>query len=306
MTQLSTVSSASLKRPGITPGPGKTATWWRDVWQRFAAQKMAVGAAIVLLLLIATALLAPLLAPYDPTQQFRDQGLEPTAPSRRFPLGTDGLSRDLLSRVLYGGRISLGVGVAANALAVSLALLVGGVAGFVGGKIDFAVMRFVDLVMSMPTFFLILLLVVLLGPSAWVVITVIALFSWPGPARIFRSQILAVKQLDFVQAAYCLGVPRRRIFLRHLVPHVLPLVIVYLALGIPNTIFTEASLGFLGLGIPPPAPSWGKMIEEGRQYYRAAPWVVFVPGLAIMLTVVTFNLVGTALREAMDPTRRGR
>jgi peptide/nickel transport system permease protein len=168
------------------------------------------------------------------------------------------------------------------------------------------VMRFVDLVMSMPTFFVMLLLVVILQPGAWVVITVIALFSWTYPARIFRSQALAIKQRDYVLAARATGTPEGQIFFRHLLPHLLPLVIVYMALGIPTTIFAEASLSFLGLGVPPPTPSWGSMIQDGMAYYRAAPWVAIFPGLAIMLTVISFNLVGAGLRDAMDPTRKGR
>lgn len=285
-------------------------SWWQDVWRRFLRQPLPVGAAVVLVLLCLVALFAPWIAPYDPVEQFRSEGLsdlgEPLAPNAQFWLGTDGVGRDLLSRLIYGSRISLGIGITANLIAVTLALLIGGTAGFVGGKTDFAIMRFVDLVMSMPTFFVILLLVVILSPGVWVVITVISLFAWTYPARIFRSQILSLRGQDFVVAARATGVPGVRIFLRHLLPHVLPLVIVYLALGIPNTIFTEASLSFVGLGVPPPAPSWGSMIQSGMDYYRAAPWVAFFPGLAIMITVVSFNLFGAGLREAMDPARRGK
>lgn len=285
-------------------------SWWQDVWRRFLRQPLPLGAAGVLVLLCLVALFAPLIAPYDPVEQFRREGLselgEPLAPNARFWLGTDGVGRDLLSRLIYGSRISLGIGITANMIAITLALLIGGTAGFLGGKTDFAIMRFVDLVMSMPTFFVILLLVVILSPGVWVVITVISLFAWTYPARIFRSQILSLRNQDFIVAAQAIGVPRPRIFLRHLLPHVLPLVIVYLALGIPNTIFTEASLSFVGLGVPPPAPSWGSMIQNGMAYYRAAPWVAFFPGLAIMITVVSFNLFGAGLREAMDPARRGK
>jgi peptide/nickel transport system permease protein len=212
----------------------------------------------------------------------------------------------LFSRLIWGGRVSLGIGLTASIIAVTIALLLGGGAGFLGGNVDFLISRFIDLVISIPTFFVMLLLVVMLSPGAWVVITVISLFSWTYPARIFRSQTLSITQHDFVQAAHCLGTPSQRIFLRHILPHILPLVIVYMALIIPTTIFAEASLSFLGLGVPPPTPSWGSMIQDGMDYYRAAPWVALYPGLAIMITVVSFNLVGTGLREAMDPTRRGR
>ena len=283
-------------------------SWWQDVWRRFAAQKAPLLAGIVFLLLLLLALLAPVIAPYDPVEQFRRTGLsplgEPLAPNGQFWLGTDGLGRDLLSRLFYGARISLGIGLAASAIAIGIGLLIGGIAGFAGGKLDFFLMRLVDLIMSMPTFFIILLLVVMLRPGVWVVITVISLFSWTAPARVFRSQILAVKQRDFVLAAHCLGVPRRRIFLRHLLPHVLPLVVVYLALTVPNTIFAEASLSFLGLGVPQPMPSWGSMIQDGFAYYRAAPWIALFPGVAIAVTVVSINLLGTGMRDAMDPMQK--
>lgn len=283
-------------------------SWWQDVWRRFAQQKTPLVAGVVFLGLLLLALLAPILAPYDPVEQFRKEGLsalgEPLAPNATFWLGTDGLGRDLFSRLLYGARVSLGIGLAASAIAVGIGLLMGGMAGFLGGKVDFFLMRLVDLIMSMPTFFIILLLVVMLEPGVWVVITVISLFSWTAPARVFRSQILAVKQRDFVLAAHCLGARRRRIFLRHLLPHVLPLVIVYLALNVPNTIFAEASLSFLGLGVPQPTPSWGSMIQDGFAYYRAAPWIALFPGITIALAVVSINLLGTGLREAMDPIRK--
>ncbi|MCE7980233.1 MAG: ABC transporter permease [Caldilinea sp. CFX5] len=283
-------------------------SWWREVWRRFARQKAPLAAGVIFLALLLLALLAPVLAPHNPVEQFRKEGLsplgEPLAPNAHFWLGTDGLGRDLFSRLIYGARVSLGIGLAASAIAVGIGLLVGGIAGFVGGKVDFFLMRLIDLIMSMPTFFIILLLVVMLEPGVWVVITVISLFSWTAPARVFRSQILTVKQRDFVLAAHCLGVHRRRIFIRHLLPHVLPLVVVYLALNVPNTIFAEASLSFLGLGVPQPTPSWGSMIQDGFAYYRAAPWIAFFPGVAIALAVVSINLLGTGLREAMDPMRK--
>ncbi len=301
-TQLNTqLAPASVERP---------TTWWADVLRRFWVQRLALAAALLLLSMMMLALLAPWVAPYDPIEQFRDTGLsdlgEPVSPNGTFWLGTDSLGRDLTSRLLYGARISLGIAITANSISILLALLIGGVAGFAGGKTDYFIMRFVDLVISMPTFFLSLLLVVMLRPGIWVVILVVSLFSWTAPARVFRSQILQVKQLDFIHAARSVGTAEHRIFVRHLLPHILPMVIIYLALGIPNTIFAETALSFLGLGVPPPSPSWGAMIQNGMDYYRAAPWIAFFPGLAIMLTVVCFNQVASGLREAMDPTRRGR
>jgi peptide/nickel transport system permease protein len=271
-------------------------------------QRTNAAAGIILLALILLSALAPVVSPYDPIEQFRREGLTelgaPQPPNSQFWLGTDGVGRDLLSRILWGGRMSLGIGIAASGTAVIVALVVGGVAGYLGGKPDFLIMRLVDLVLSFPTFFLILLLVTMLRPSVWVVIIVITLFSWAYPARIFRGQMLAARQQDFVLAARSTGVQDLRIFVRHLLPHLLPLVIVYTALSIPTTIFAEASLSFLGLGVPPPRPSWGSMIRDGMSYYRVAPWVTLYPGIAIALTVISTNLVGAGLREAMDPTQR--
>ena len=304
-----TIQQATLQTQlGESRQTQRANSWWGDAWRRFSRQKLGVAAAILFLTLVLLAILAPVLAPYDPLEQFRKEGLtaqgQPLPPNSQFWLGTDGLGRDVLSRLLYGGRFSLGIAITASAITVLIGLLVGGVAGFLGGKSDFFVMRFVDLVMSMPTFFLTLLLVVMLSPGVWVVITVIALFAWTGPARVFRSQVLTVKRRDFIQAADCLGVPRQRVFLRHLLPHVLPLIAVYMALGIPNAVFAEASLSFLGLGVPAPLPSWGSMIRDGYEYYRAAPWIAFFPGAAIALAVVSINLLGNALRDAMDPMRK--
>ena len=271
---------------------------------------MSVAAAIVLACLVLSAVAAPVVAPHDPAKQFRRDGLsalgEPLPPNDRFLLGTDNLGRDQLSRLLWGGRVSLMIGISASAIVMAVALLLGGIAGFAGAKTDFLVMRFVDLVLSIPQLFVMLLLVVVLEPGIWVVVLVIAVFGWPYPARVFRSQILSLKEGEFVLAARCIGVPDSRIFLRHLLPHLLPLVTIYLALSVPGVIFAEASLSFLGLGVPPPDPSWGSMIQDGMAYYRAAPWLVVFPGVAITLTVVSFNLTANGLREAMDPTRRGR
>lgn len=286
------------------------ASWWDDVWRRFRKQRLSLAAAVVLLALAGLALAAPLVAPYDPAQQFRRDGLsplgEPLPPNGQFWLGTDGLGRDLLSRLLWGGRISLAIGVSATTIVMATALIIGGAAGFAGAKTDFLLMRLVDLLISIPQFFVMLLLVVILQPGVWVIVLVVSLFGWPYPARVFRSQILSLKEADFVLAARSLGVPERRIFLRHVLPHLLPLVTVYFALSMPAVIFAEASLSFLGLGVPPPTPSWGAMIQDGLEYYRAAPWLVLYPGLAITLAVVSFNLVASGLREAMDPTQRGR
>lgn len=281
-------------------------TWLSGVWHRFLRQRMAVLAGVVLLAILLSALLAPVIAPYDPERIFPEGLGNPLPPNEKFWLGTDGRGRDLLSRLLWGGRISLAVGITASTIALSVAVLVGGVAGFVGGRTDYFIMRLVDLMMSIPSFFVILLLVALLRPSPLAVIFVIVLFGWPYPARVFRSEVLSVRRRDFILAAQSLGAPANMIFVRHLLPHVLPLLIVYLSLSIPGAIFTETTLSYLGLGVPPPTPTWGSMVLDGQPYYRVAPWLVLFPGLAIMLTGVCFNLVGNGLREAIDPVRRER
>jgi peptide/nickel transport system permease protein len=290
--------------------PDRGVSWWGDVWRRFRSQRVPLAAAVVLIAFGLLAIFAPVVAPHDPAKQFRREGLsamgQPLAPSSKFLLGTDNLGRDQLSRLLYGGRISLAIGIGATTIAIAIALLIGGTAGFAGGKIDFFVMRFVDLVISVPQFFVMLLLVVTLERGVWVVAFVISIFGWTQPSRVFRGQILSLKESDYILAARAIGVPDGRIFVRHLLPHLLPLVTVYIALSVPGAIFAEASLSFLGLGVPPPRPSWGTMIQDGMTYYRSAPWLIFFPGLSITLAVISFNLVATGLREAMDPLRKGR
>ncbi|BCX03477.1 MAG: peptide ABC transporter permease [Candidatus Roseilinea sp.] len=281
-------------------------TWLGGIWRRFLRQRLAVLASVVLLAILLSALLAPVIAPYDPERIFPEGLGNPLAPNEKFWLGTDGRGRDLLSRLLWGGRISLAVGVTASTVTLCIAVLVGGLAGFSGGRVDYIIMRLVDLMMSIPSFFVILLLVALLKPSPLAVVSVIVLFGWPYPTRVFRSEALSLRRRDFILAAQSLGAPTSMIFVRHLLPHIFPLLVVYLSLSVPSAIFTETTLSYLGLGVPPPTPTWGSMVLDGQPYYRVAPWLVLFPGLAIMLTGVCFNLVGTGLREAIDPVRRER
>lgn len=290
----------------------KHLSFWGDVWLRFRKQRLSIVALAVLGAIILLAVASPVLAPFDPTFQHRRDGTnalgEPLSPGAnpKFILGTDGLGRDLFSRVLLGMRTSLGIGLAGAAGSLLLAVIIGGFAGFAGGAVDFAIMRFNDLMMSVPHFFLMLLLITIFKPGVWVVILVLVIFGWNYPSRLFRAQIRQVKSQDFVTAAQALGVPGRRVFVRHLLPHLLPMVIVYLALAVPGAVFAEAGLSFLGLGVPQPHPSLGSMIAEGQQFYRVAPWISFFPGIVVTITVICINLVGTGLRDAMDPARRGR
>jgi peptide/nickel transport system permease protein len=272
------------------------------------------GATLIWLLVLA-ALLAPLLAPHDPAEQFRE-GLTPlgqpipstllSEASWRFPLGTDANGRDLLSRILYGARVSLIVGVLANALAVSLGTFIGSVAGYFGNPFETVLMRFTDVMMAFPTLLLAMTLVAILKPSIWIIIIVIGLVYWTWIARVIYGQVLALRQRDFVIAAQAIGAKRWFILIRHILPQLVPTIIVWGTLGVATNVMLEASLSYLGIGVQPPTPSWGGMIQQGQSFYRTAPWLVIFPGLAIMITVFAFNLLGDGLRDALDPSQRGR
>ena len=266
------------------------------------------GLAVVLLVTIA-ALGAPLLAPYSPDEQlFEGLTLEgaPIPPDSQFWLGTDTLGRDLLSRLLYGARTSLIIGLVANGTAVMFGLLVGMTAGYLRGPIGNAMMRFTDLMMAFPALLLAIVLAALLRPSLWIVALVIAMVNWVQVARIVYTETRGLVERDFILAERALGAGHLRIVGLHIAPHLVPTAIVWGTLGIATTVLLEATLSFLGIGVQPPQPSWGNIIFESQSYFTAAPWLVFFPGIAILLTALSFNLVGDALRDILDPTQRGR
>jgi len=271
--------------------------------------------AVLVGLLIMIALFAPLISPHDPAEQFRD-GLTPDGqpvPSTlfqsggrtEFPLGTDANGRDLLSRIFHGAQVSLTVGVLANLLAVVLGLVIGVTAGYLGGWVETVLMRFTDIMMAFPTLLLAMTLVAILKPSLWIIIVVIGLVYWTWIARVVYSQVLTIREREFVIASRALGGNRRFVILHHILPQLIPTIIVWGTLGIATNVMLEASLSYLGIGVQPPTPSWGGMIQQGQSYYRSAPWLVIYPGLAIMITVFAFNLLGDGLRDALDPTQRG-
>lgn len=264
---------------------------------------------VVVALVVAGAVFAPWLAPYSPdAQMFDGLSLEgaPLPPSATFPLGTDTLGRDLLSRLLYGARNSLVIGLAANGAAVLIGLVVGVVAGYAGGLLGQALMRFTDLMMAFPALLLAIVLAALLKPSLWIVALVIALVNWAQVARIVYTETRSLTTRDFILAERAMGAGDVRILGLHVLPHLAPTAIVWGTLGIATTVLLEATLSFLGIGVQPPAPSWGNIVFENQSYFQQAPWLVFFPGAAILATALAFNLVGDALRDITDPTQRGR
>ncbi len=262
-----------------------------------------VGLALVIPIILA-GLFAPLIAPKDPIFQYRDgltaTGL-PLPPGGQFALGTDKLGRDVFSRVLYGAQVSLFVSVTANVLAALLGTTVGLVAGYFSGAFDFALMRLTDVLLAFPTILLALALTTVLRPSVYVVTLVIAIIGWPALARLIRGQVLVVREYAYVEAARSLGATDLRLIFRHILPQILTLAVIWATLNLAGTVLVEASLSFLGLGIPLPTPSWGNMIADGQAQYRSSPWLLLVPGLAILMTTLGFNLIGDALRDALDP-----
>ncbi len=279
------------------------------VWDRVKRTRAAVFGLVVVAAVIGAALLAPWIAPYDPARQFTD-GLSPEGrplpPSGRFWLGTDLLGRDLLTRLIYGARVSLLIGVLANAAALTIGTLFGAAAGYFRGLVSTVFMRLTDMMMAFPALILAIALAAILRPSLWIVAMVIAMVNWVWIARIIYSQVLSTSQREFIEAARALGVPTWRIFWKHLFPHLLPILLVWGTLGVSTTVMFEASLSFLGVGVRPPTPSWGGTINESQSYFLEAPWLVAFPGAAILLTSLAFNLVGDTLRDAIDPQLRSR
>ncbi|SEM93020.1 peptide/nickel transport system permease protein [Loktanella fryxellensis] len=286
-----------------------TATRVTDgVWRRLRRRPLAlIGMALVATIVLA-ALLAPWIAPYDPFEQHFD-GLtlygEPLPPGGAFLLGTDLLGRDLFSRLLYGARTSLIIGVVANGAALLIGTVIGLTAGFFQGWIGTVLMRFTDLMMAFPALLLAICLAAVLQPSLWIVAFVIAMVNWVQTARVIYTETTALAARDFIAAQRTLGAGTGRILFRHILPHLVPMIIVWGTLGISTTVLLEATLSYLGVGVQPPMPSWGNIIFENQTYFQSAPWLVFWPGLAIVVLALAFNLVGDALRDVLDPALRG-
>ena len=259
---------------------------------------------IIIAVVLALALLAPALAPYDPDAIDVKSILLP--PSTAHWMGTDGLGRDVFSRMLFGSRISLLVGFVAVGIATLIGVILGAISGYYRGWVDVLIMRLVDVMLSIPTFFLILAVIAFLTPSIWNIMIVIGLTSWMGVTRLVRAEFLSLREREFVLASATLGARDYRLIFRHLLPNSLTPVIVSSVLGVASAVLVESGLSFLGLGVQPPQASWGNILTEGKEYIQFAWWLSFFPGMAILLTVLGYNLLGEGLRDALDPRTNGK
>jgi peptide/nickel transport system permease protein len=267
--------------------------------ERFWRNRLAVAGLAFIVLLSLTALLAPVISPHDPTLQNLTERLQ--GPSLKHWMGTDDLGRDVFSRLLAGTRISLSVGFVAVSIALGVGTCLGLIAGFLGGRIDAFLMRLVDIMLSIPTLFLILAVLAFLGPNIYNVMIIIGLTSWPGLARMVRGECLSVREREYIQAAQLAGLSTFRILFVHILPNVIAPILVSATLGVGGAILTESALSFLGLGVQPPMPSWGNILTIGKDYLHIAWWLSVFPACAILVTVLAFNLLGEGLRDVLDP-----
>ena len=274
----------------------------RDFWRALRRNRLAVIGGVVVLVLVALAVLAPVLAPRDPNRPDIKSIL--AEPSRSHPLGTDQLGRDVLSRMLYGARVSLAVGFVSVGIATVIGLVLGSIAGYNGGLVDGFVMRLVDLMLVFPRFFLLLAVLAFLKPSIWTIMAVIGLTGWMGVTRLVRAEFLSLKEREFVVWSHAIGATGFRVVWRHILPNAMAPVLVAMTLGIPAAILTESGLSFLGLGVQPPYATWGNILNEGKDTIEIGWWLSFYPGVAILLTVLSYNLLGEGIRDALDPRLR--
>jgi peptide/nickel transport system permease protein len=297
-----TTASPTLEQPGREQ---RERGYWGEAIRELLHDWVAVLGLVIVIGLCTCAIFAPLIAPYDPEFQHRE-GLslegEPLPPSGTFLFGTDALGRDELSRLLYGARVSLLVGIGGTLLAATIGILLGSLAGMWRGFSQTVLMRAVDVILSFPILLLAIALLAVTPPSLATILIIFGVAFGANLARIVFSQVVSLREREFVLAARTAGVPTRTIILRHVVPHVLPSVIVYCTLGVATAIMFEAVLSYVGIGIQPPEASWGNMISEGQQYLRVSPWLIAFPGGALVLAMVGFSLLGDGLRDALDPT----
>jgi peptide/nickel transport system permease protein len=274
----------------------------RPFWRAFRRNRLALVGGVVVLVLIVLAVLAPVLSPWDPHRPDIKKIL--AGPSRAHPLGTDQLGRDVLARMLYGARVSLAVGFVSVGIATAIGIMLGAIAGYNGGSIDGTIMRLVDLMLVFPRFFLLLAVLAFLRPSIWTIMAVIGLTGWMGVTRLVRAEFLALKEREFVIWSQSVGASGFRVIWRHIMPNAMAPVLVAMTLGIPAAILTESGLSFLGLGVQPPYATWGNILNEGKDTIEIGWWLSFYPGVAILVTVLSYNLLGEGIRDALDPRLR--
>lgn len=279
--------------------PFKTSYFQTIFWPRFRQNRFAMAGAFVVAGLFLLSFLAPLITPYDPSAIDAYHVLLP--PSSEHWMGTDELGRDVFTRIIYGARISLKVGFVAVGIAIAIGTVVGLLAGYYGGWLDSILMRFVDIMLCFPTFFLILAVIALLEPSIWYIMLIIGITGWMGVARLVRAEVLSIKERDYITAARSIGASNVRIIFRHILPNAAAPVFVAATLGVAGAILTESALSFLGIGVQPPTPSWGNILTSGKDYLEFAWWLSLFPGLAILVTVLAYNLLGEGIRDALDP-----
>lgn len=273
-----------------------------DFSRRFLRNRVAVAGLVVVLALFVLALSASTIAPYPPDEIDTANILSP--PSRHHLLGTDVLGRDVLSRILYGAGVSLSVGFVAVSISSMIGIMLGAVAGYYGGWADRVVMRFVDIMLCFPSFFLILAVIAFIGPSIWNIMIVIGVTSWMSVTRLVRAEFLSIRERDFVQAARSQGAGDARIIFIHILPNAMAPILVAATLGIASAVLVESGLSFLGIGVQPPDPSWGNMLTEGKDNIEIAWWLSLFPGLAILVTVMGYNMLGEGIRDSLDPRLR--
>lgn len=276
---------------------------WHDTWRRLRKNKMAMFGLVVIGLLVLTAIFAEQIAPYDYAEQNLIEKLQP--PSRSHLLGTDNFGRDILSRMIFGTRVSLQVGLISVGLAITIGGTLGAIAAFYSHRVDNVIMRAMDIFLAIPGMLLAIAIAAALGPALKNMMIAIGIGAMPAYARIVRGSILPIKEQEFIEAARSIGASDARLIIRHLMPNVMAPVIVQATLGIASAILSAAALSFLGLGIQPPTPEWGAMLSAGRNYIRGYPYLTIFPGLIIMLTIYSFNVLGDGLRDALDPRLKG-
>jgi oligopeptide transport system permease protein len=302
------VSDTSLSAPGSASpaaswlGAGevvRSSSLWRDAWRRLLRNRLAVAGGLTVILLCLVAIFADWLAPYPYTKPNFGRIYE--FPSREFPLGTDQLGRDVLSRMIYGARVSMLVGLGAQVIVVALGVPIGVVSGYMGGRVDLLLTRLIDVMYAFPRLLFVILVMSMLGAGLMNIFIALGLTGWVGIARQTRAQVLAIKEREFVEGARALGARVGRLLTRHVLPSALTPIVVSVTFGIPEAIFTEAALSFIGVGINPPTPSWGQMVGENQQFLRSYWYLCVFPSIAIAITMLSFTFLGDGVRDALDP-----